>query len=75
MLAREIRRDGEAAGGKGNPSQRVDVKSKDSAECTHQLYNFPKTGSTALHNAVKTDEALKRHVCSQGVSLLHLCPR
>mmetsp|Transcript_14157 Transcript_14157/g.23560 ORF Transcript_14157/g.23560 Transcript_14157/m.23560 type:complete len:382 (+) Transcript_14157:199-1344(+) len=35
----------------------------DSPNCTHDLFRIPKTGSTALYNAVQLDPFLHEHVC------------
>lgn len=45
-----------------NPSVLVAPRANDPL-CTHDLFRNPKTGSTALYNAVQEDEALHRHVC------------
>ena len=48
-----------------NPSRLIPPRENNPA-CTHRLYRNPKTGSTALYNAVQEDEALRKHICWQG---------
>lgn len=51
-----------AGWGRGNPSK-LRKPRRVSANCSHDLFRNPKTGSTALYNALQTDAALAAHVC------------
>ena len=57
-----VRTSGGRNAGTANPSVLV-WKKKDSPNCTHDLFRVPRTGSTALYNAVQEDDALHAHVC------------
>lgn len=53
---------------KANPSVLIKPR-PDDPNCTHHLFRCPKTGSTALYNAVMLDEHLHRFVCWMGRDL------
>ena len=42
--------------------------------CTHYLYRLPKTGSTALYNAVQEDRNLHKYVCWENDTNVHAIP-
>ena len=55
-----------------NPSQLLPSRPP-SDTCTHDLFRNPKTGSTALYNAIQLDDNLASHVCA--TSWKHKKPR
>ena len=50
------------------------IAKPNSDNCTHYLYRLPKTGSTALYNAVQKDSHLHKYVCWENNSNLHAIP-
>jgi len=56
-----------------NPSVLIHPREND-PRCTYDLYRVPKTGSTALFNAVMLDNALHRRVCWNNAHDWHKPP-